>query len=614
MKKLDKLILKSFLGPFVLTFFVVVFILLTQFLLKYFEDFVGKDLGWQVFSQLIFYFSIAMTPVALPLAVLLSSLMTFGNLGEHFELTAVKSLGISLLRALRPIFIFVFFLSIAAFLSNNYIVPRANLKAYSLLYDMRQKKPSLDIKEGVFYNGIPGYSIKVNKKFPDGVTLKDLIIYDHTKNMGNTDVIFADSGKMYTIMNERYMLLEMYNGESYSESEPIGARVDRYRKRDISQFARTKFFKTKLVFDLSSFDMKRTREELFSSNKLMKNLTQLRNDLDSMARDVELAKLELYYSTSRYFNYHLKDLRAPDRLINLKREINYYENYYGEGPAYFSEPVVENKFLGETTPDVATVKEDTIINENINSVPEKIEEQSVVTKRQTMVLATRDSTIKPRQQLKVNKGESFTSGTILKRPPKVKLKIEENEAIDTLKVKEVLTDSLAIARVDSLMRSQYNIPRVFSHATSQARFVKNNVAVQVSKVDGIMKEYYKNDIERLKKYSMAVSCMIMFLIGAPLGAIIKKGGLGVPVIISILFFIIFYVIMIMGEKYAKEGILEAVYGVWAPNTILLPFGLFFLKQARKDARLLEADFYLVTINKIRRRFGKSKEEEIVLES
>ncbi|HLU89723.1 MAG TPA: LptF/LptG family permease, partial [Cyclobacteriaceae bacterium] len=195
MKKLDKLILGSFIGPFLLTFVVVDFILLTVNMLKYFDEIFGKGLPFGVYMELISYFVISISPMALPLAVLLSSLMTFGNLGEHFELTAIKGSGISLLRALLPIGLFVVGLTAFAFYSNNYIVPKINLKTFSLLYDMRMKSPALDIKEGVFYNGIPNYSIKVNRKVDDS-KLYDILIYDHTSGRGNTNVITADSGRM----------------------------------------------------------------------------------------------------------------------------------------------------------------------------------------------------------------------------------------------------------------------------------------------------------------------------------------------------------------------------------------------------------------------------------
>ncbi|HLF34944.1 MAG TPA: LptF/LptG family permease, partial [Cyclobacteriaceae bacterium] len=188
MKKLDKLIVTSFIGPFFLTFFVVIFILLLQFLLRYFQDLVGKGLGLTIYAKLLGYFSINMTPSSFPLAVLLSCLITYGNLGEHSELNAIKTSGIPMTRTLVPIFIISIFLMVVAFISNNYIVPKANLKAYSLLWDIKNKTPALNLKEGVFYGDIPGYQIKVARKYPDGKSLKDVIIYNHSKSSGNTEV------------------------------------------------------------------------------------------------------------------------------------------------------------------------------------------------------------------------------------------------------------------------------------------------------------------------------------------------------------------------------------------------------------------------------------------
>ena len=196
-KKLDKLILQAFAGPFLLTFAVVEFIFLTQTILKYLDDIVGKDLGTAVLLQLLFYFSVLIVPISLPLAVLLSSLMTYGNLGEHHELTAIKASGVALTRILRPVWAVSLLLAGAAFWFNEHIVPRANLSAYSLLWDVRQKKLALDIREGVFYNGIPGYTIKVNKKVgPEKDILMGIMIYDHTQKSGNATVMLADSGRM----------------------------------------------------------------------------------------------------------------------------------------------------------------------------------------------------------------------------------------------------------------------------------------------------------------------------------------------------------------------------------------------------------------------------------
>ena len=308
MKKLDKLILKSFFGPFFLTFLVVVFILLVQYMLKYFDDFVGKDLGFSVFAELIFYFSINMSQVALPLAILLSSLMTFGNLGEHFELTAIKSAGISLVRTLRPLFIAVLFLVVLAFMNNNFIVPEANINAYSLLYDIRQKKPSLDIREGQFYNGIPNYSIKVNQKFPDGVSMKDVIIYDHTREMGNNSVTVADSCRMYTILNDRYLVFELYDGNSYQES-----RQNEFNRTasfgGVNDLARNEFSQMKMVLSLASFDLNRTKQELFAGNRLMKDMGELAHDIDSMQGVVSEVRLNLLNNADGMYDYHLKERR-----------------------------------------------------------------------------------------------------------------------------------------------------------------------------------------------------------------------------------------------------------------------------------------------------------------
>src|SRR5689334_8369177 len=240
MKKLDKLILSSFMGPFILTFLVVVFILLMQHMLKYFDDIIGKDLGWSVLGTLLFYFAVFMTPVALPLAVLLSSLITFGNLGEHFELTAVKSLGVSLTRALIPIFALSLVITFGAFLANNYMVPKAALEAYSLLYDIKQKKPSLDLKEGAFYGAIPDVNIKVEKKYPDGVTLKGVVIYDHRGHAGNREVTIADSGRMYTILSNRYLKLELFHGYNYSEGGGVEQDITG-QPRSKETFSKTQF-------------------------------------------------------------------------------------------------------------------------------------------------------------------------------------------------------------------------------------------------------------------------------------------------------------------------------------------------------------------------------------
>ncbi len=524
MKKVDKLILSSFLGPFILTFLVVVFILLNIHMLKYFDDIIGKDLGWDVIGQLLFYFAIFNTPVALPLAVLLSSLITFGNLGEHFELTAIKSLGISMVRSLVPIFGFVILLTIGAYLIGNYLVPKAALEAYSLLYDIKQKKPALDLRPGSFYNSIPDISIKVNEKEPDNGILKGIIIYDHRGRSGNRDVIKADSGRMYTILNDQYLKLELYNGFNYREGgsgEDLSGRQESVE----DSYRRTAFTKSQIVFDLSSFGLTRTDKKWFQNNRIMRNMDQLKEDMDSVRKVMRTEDISLYASSKSMFTYYSKkdSVVWPEEVKRLKAE---------------RDSVAE---AAANTPG----KEATIFQQR-----EKMLESEVLNNKSDLVITDQHRVIS-----------------------------------------------------DSLFNKEYT-QREISTALSQARIIKAQLLAYNTNLKVYETELRFYQIQWHKIIAQAIACIAMFLIGAPLGAIIKKGGLGVPVLMSILFFILFYVLSLMGEKWAKQEILSIPAGMWLANTILISIGLIFLKQARSDARLFDADFYHVVWDKIRLRFQK----------
>ncbi|MEL6562088.1 MAG: LptF/LptG family permease [Bacteroidota bacterium] len=310
MKRLDLLILKSFIGPFILTTFVATFILLTQYMLKYFDDFVGKDLEPSVFAELILYFSINIMPDAIPLAILLSSLMTFGKLGEHFELTAIKSAGISLIRVLMPIGIFVSLVAVGVFFFINNVVPAANLKAYTLLYDIKNQKPALDIRAGQFYNGIEGYSIKAKEKYPDNRTLKDVIIYDHTaeksnyRNTGNLTVIVADSAIMHTVYNDRYLKLELYKGNYYKEQ-----RKGKVSQDLNSQYVRSNFDQMEMMFSLASFDFRESDVGIFQNNGKMKNMEELSSGIDSLNLLMEQRYQQLKLNILSKHPYHLSTER-----------------------------------------------------------------------------------------------------------------------------------------------------------------------------------------------------------------------------------------------------------------------------------------------------------------
>lgn len=459
MKKLDKLILKAFAGPFLLTFAVVEFILLTHTLLKYLDDIVGKDLGTGVLLQLLFYFSILIVPISLPLAVLLSSLMTYGNLGEHHELTAIKASGIALTRILRPVWLVSLVLAFTAFWFNERIVPKANLKAYSLLWDVRQKKLALDIRPGVFYNGIPNYTIKVDKKVgPENDILMGVMIYDHTQKSGNATVMLADSGRMFTRFGGQYLCFELFRGHTYVEQPDA-------QGRSAASFIREGFKHNVMTFSLASFDLNKTKEELFQQNRMMLNIPQLEHGTDSIQRALGRERRTLAPRLGGYYTYLRLDTtgRAQNR-----------------------------KLAGLQVPA---------------------------------------SRLTP-----------LTAGQV-------------------------------------------------EQALNRARNVNSFITSTSQRLYEIARDSAEFRIEVYRKYTQSTAVLLMFLIGAPLGAIIKKGGLGVPILVSILFFIVFYVFDTMGSKYGRDFVLPVGVGMWLSNTVLFPFGMFFLYQAYNDSGLLEMDFW-----------------------
>lgn len=572
--------LKSFIGPFLLTTTVSNFILLVQYLLKYFDDFVGKNLGVAVFAELLFYFSMNMLQIALPLGVLVASLMTFGNLGEHFELTAIKSAGISLLRVLRPVFIFVFFLSIGAYFFNNYAIPAANLKAYSLLYDIKHTKPALDIKAGAFYNGIPDYSIKAKDKLPDGKTLLDVIIYDHTKGRGNQTIILADSSLMYTIMNDRYLKLELYNGNYYSEIED--------KETEVNQFNRTEYYKMDMVFSLSSFDLTRRKEELFQNNRQMKNIDELTVDIDSFAMIITRAKANLVLNSNQSFHYHIKNKHSILEKNKYQADTTTKEDASYLGASLFPTKLFQQKQNPKKS-RVSTLK--------------RLNQDSSVGQYQPTLYVSQDSSLDDRASIRQISDEGEINELVKKRGIKtaVETKRETEFLLDTLGW-DFLEDKLAQSS------SKWSQTSMITAALNQARNIKVNVQSTESRIYRATKDKNLYTIEKFKKYAQALACILMFMIGAPLGAIIKKGGLGMPTIIAILFFIIYYVFTSIGEKSAKENAMNPYLAVWISDLVLLPFGLFFLRQARIDARLFDPDFYHIWIEKLSVRFAKNKKE------
>lgn len=574
MKKIDKLVFGSFIGPFLLTLIVVDFILLLVTLLKYFDQIMGKGLSLSTFGELIFYFSVSSSPDAFPLAVLLSSIMTFGNLGEHSELTAVKSSGISLVRSLLPIFIFVLFLTGFTYYSNTQLVPKTNLKTYSLLWDMRTKKPALDIKEGVFYDGIPGYSIKVNEKVGDE-QLRDIIIYDHagSNGTGNRNVILADSGKMYSFMNQRYMVLELFNGIRYEE----GVQESYQNRVDGGQFKRDTFDQNKIVFDLSSFDMTKTDKSLFRRSRLVQTRDDLIVGVDSMQRDFYIAQERLFNDVSNTFRYHFaKGSMVPQDLV-VNRV--FYDSLRKSRRPKMAEPEKQDTIL---VVDDLTVDPELLVK----------------------------SDRRPENTLKSSVKQELRSDKVLRKGASLSIDSKKNGVAVKIRV---TTKEENLAKFDKMFNDSTgtaNNTKVISavtHGINNSRTMRNLLKNRATSMDSLKRDQRKFLVTKNQQVARSFACMIMFLIGAPIGAIIKKGGLGLPVIVSVIFFLIYYILNTTGDKWGKEGVFDPAVAVWLSNAILLPFGFFFLRQARNDARLFEADVYHVWWLKVKTALKKKKE-------
>ncbi len=461
------------------------FILLLQFLWKYIDDLVGKGLEWYIIAKLMFYASSTFVPLALPLAVLLSSLMTFGNMGEHYELVAMKAAGISLRKAMKPLIILSMIISIAAFLFSNYVLPVANLKFGSLLYDVRQQKLAFNINEGIYYHGLEGFVIRVGKKAKDNKTIYDVKIYNHSKNQGNLMVTTAESGTMQLSPNQKNLIFTLYNGYRYNEI----INVSRYRIN--RPFESLKFNKQVLNFDLAQFQLNRTNEDLFKSHYSMLNIRQLNNSIDSLS----------------------------DK--HLMRKNRYLKNFVGKYPY-----LAINDTLKTSTLDSAN--------------------QYVI-----------DTIIVP--------------------------------VIDNFNLED-RTDIIEIAQ-------------------RGARSSKKNIIDFNTELKKRQQIITKHEVVWHQKFKLSIACFIFFFIGAPLGAIIRKGGLGLPVVVSVIFFVLYHVVSMMGEKAVKTGEWNVEFGLWLSTLIVLPLGLFLTYKATTDAQLMDTESWTKFFKKFKSKKSNQPDEQ-----
>ena len=492
MKKLHLLVIKSFIGPFILTFFFVIFILLMQFLWKYIDDLIGKGLEMSVISEFLLYTSASLVPMALPLAVLLASLMTFGNLAENLELLAFKSSGISLVRIMAPVMIISGVISIGGFVFANNVMPVTNLKMRSLLYDIQQQRPELTIKPGVFDNTLEGYSIRIGSRDSKTSLLRDILIFDHTKKQGNTRVTVADSGYMRMSADEKHLLLTLYNGHTYEEMQK-----QKKEKKHIMSYPhqRDRFEHQDMIIEMTGFGLNRSDENLFRNAYSMLNIDQLHHFEDSLTMDLDTMLSDFLYTI---------DKTLVDKPKNL------------------------------------LMKTSRIVSDSVKAAraPEDI--------------------------------------------------IVEQLHVDTL-----------FAQLNKLEQRRA-MTQAITYARSNKSITKSNMGSNEWKISKLRR--YQIEIQR--KYTLSLLCLIFFFIGAPLGAIIRKGGLGMPVIVSVLLFLVYYVISMTGEKFVREDILPPFVGMWISSFILIPISILLTYKAANDSVIMNIETYFLWAKKVFKRFQK----------
>ena len=471
-KKLDKLILKAFFWPFIATFFITLFVFMMQILWKYIDDLVGKGLDFITLMKFLTYASATLVTLAMPISILLSSIMTFGKLGENFELVAIKSSGISLLRFMRPLFFVALLFSGVAFLFANYIAPVANLKFAVIYHDIYEKSPAFDLKDGVFYNGFRGFSIKVGKKEKDKSTLEDVLIYE--QNYGIQDAtIISERGKMTVSNDKKFLEFLLQNGNRYEEKP--GANSSK------TEFINLGFKEYNKLFDLSQLNLQKTSDSLFTNNNRMKTMRQLNEDLDSLKKIPDSAYRQTKLQLASYIDYEkIRDKKSGD-----------------------------------------TAKKIFVINK---------------------------SHVK-----------SFN---------------------------DLIPDTLKSAVYEQSLNNVNNIKNITEVAASDAKS-RNSDIIQ-------------HEIEWHKKLSLSVACLVLFFIGAPIGSIIRKGGLGLPLVTALIFFMIFYLLNIFGEKFTKDLVLPPIIGMWLAVILLTPIGFFLTYKAMHDSQLFNKEFYYRLIRKLKK--------------
>jgi lipopolysaccharide export system permease protein len=503
--------------------------MLMQFMWKYIGDLVGKGLEWYVIFEFIFYSIPYLIPRALPLAVLLSSIMTFGNLGESYELVAIKSTGVSLIGTMKPMLVVMFMIAGMAFYSSNVLIPKANLSWGALFYDVTNKKPAMNIKDGIFFKELQGYAIRVGHKHDDNQTLDEVLIYAKTDKSGITSIILAKRGKMELTDNDRFLRLTLYDGQRYEEMTESRNYKKTYPHNTM------KFESYQMAIDLSELELQRSSPELFKDNYEMLNISELKERIDSLGIELTGKYAFLKGYLEAYFHF------TPD---SLRKNYNLPES--------------NTSYLDQVLLSYQDIRyKDSMM-------------------RDTTVF---DSTIKPKEISVPAEGSKIVSLADKRRGKRAMIDIgtemanESSDANSNKNYQRLTKASL----IESALQSTRNFSRIVLSTHNDVRSMKER------------RRRYA--LQWHKKFSLAFSCILLFFIGAPMGAIIRKGGFGAPVVAAILMFIVYFILQTVGEKLTREGVLEVWFGGWFSSILFIPLAIFLTYKASTDSVLFDLDSY-----------------------
>ncbi|MBL7813452.1 MAG: LptF/LptG family permease [Saprospiraceae bacterium] len=548
MKILDRYLIKSFIPPFFVSFGIALFVLMMHFLWLYIDEMMGKGLGILELVELLFYLTIVLVPQALPIGVLISTVMVMGNLAERYELSSFKSAGVSLVRVMRPLMLTVGTITIFSFFTSDVLIPWANLKFYSRFYDIRKSKPTVSFQAGVFNDEFQEYTLRIGKKGTDGTSIENVLIYGN-KNY-NTNLInqtTAKSGEMMTTHDKQFIVMNLYDGIQYQETTGQNGASNRNYP-----FVRVKFKSWQKYFDLSEFDRRKTDEGLFKNNQKMLSSRQLFHAMDSIQ---EVSK------------QYGRDLRRG----------------------------LQSNFTPWRKKLVLVTPTDTPKIQNIN-ISATTSTPSVITGKNA------PTSEKAKAQL-----EAFSRAALAGTPYDGK-KIELVKK-DSFVNKHLKPNFYDIAKDTSIPK--YEVEGFISRAENQVQNVKTQIENTTRQGRVVLETRGKYVYEFNLKFTYALVCFIFLFIGAPMGAIVQKGGFGYPILVAIVFFMVFMISMIYGKNLKDAGSISPVTAAWVPVAILIPIAIVLTYRAVNDYKLTPATFdkigkKLQGLIELRKRFSKLK--------